>query len=212
MRCTARYDADKGKTFMMRVPAPIIAALLLAGCATPGAIEVTRFHLGTPLPRAGVAVVPADPALAGSLEFAHYADAVAAEFARAGFERAMSPGGATYLAEVGITQASTALRRPSPFSIGFGIGVGGGGYGGGSAVGAGVSGPVGRGRIETRRTTALRIRLKRRVDDAVVWEGTATDAVSSAPTDVAVPTLAHAALMDFPGRSGMTARYPLPRP
>ena len=196
---------------MSRRLLPLFAVLLIAGCATPGAIEVTRFHLDAPLPRASIAVVPADPAAAGSLAFAHDADTVAAEFARAGFDRALAPGSATYLVELGVTVASTAVRRPSPVSVGFGFGVGGGGYRSGSSVGAGVSGPVGRGRVDTLRATTLRLRMKRRVDETVVWEGTATDAVSSAPPEIAIPALAHAALTDFPGRSGATARYPLPR-
>ncbi len=193
---------------------PIGAALLLAACATPGGIEVTRFHLSQPLPHASVAVVAVDPAAASSLAFASYADAVAAELARVGYERAVAPGSATYIAALSVTQTTQTVRRAPPVQIGFGVGIGGGGYRGGG-VGAGVSTPVGPGRIEAIRVNTLSLKLKRRTDEALLWEGTATaaadahDAASRLTT--AVPALAQALLAEFPGRSGVTARYPLPR-
>ena len=194
---------------------PIAAALALTACATPGGIEVTRFHLGQPLPHASVAVVAVDPAAASSLAFRSYADAVAAELARVGFERAVAPGSATYIAALGVTQTTQAVRRAPPVRIGFGVGVGGGGYHGGGGVGAGVSTPVGQGRVEATRVNTLSLKLKRRTDEALLWEGTASAAADArdagSALTAAVPVLAHALLAEFPGRSGVTARYPLPR-
>ncbi len=198
--------------------APVSAALLLAACATGGGIEVTRFHLNQPVPRASVAVVATDPVVAQSLEFRTYAAAVASEMARIGFDTAVAPGSATYLAAVSVTQQSHAVQRPSPFRIGVGLGgFGGGGYGGGTAVGGGlgVSAPVGKGRIDETRFNTLSIKLKRRADESLIWEGTATDLTSgrdpNSSLSAAVPALAHAMLADFPGRSGVTAHYPQPR-
>lgn len=197
--------------------APVSATLLLAACATSGGIEVTRFHLNQPVPRASVAVVATDPVIAQSLEFRTYAAAVASELARVGFDTAVAPGSATYLAAVSITQQSHAVQRPSPFRIGFGLGGFGGGYGGGTAVGGGVgvSAPVGKGRIDETKFNTLSIKLKRRADESLVWEGTATDLTSgrdpNGSLSAAVPALAHAMLADFPGRSGVTAHYPQPR-
>lgn len=194
--------------------APVAAALLLAACATGGGIEVTRFHLNQPLPRASVAVVANDPVVAQSLEFRTYAAAVAGELSRIGFDTAVAPGSATYLAAVSITQQSHAVQRPSPFRIGLGLG--GGSFGRSSAVGGGlgVSAPVGKGMIDETRFNTLSIKLKRRADEALVWEGTATDLANSrdpnSSLSAAVPALAHAMLADFPGRSGVTSHYPQP--
>lgn len=196
----------------------VAAALLLSACATGGGIEVTRFHLNQPVPRASVAVVATDPVVAQSLEFRTYAAAVASELAGIGFDTAVAPGSATYLAAVSITQQSHAVQRPSPFRIGFGLGgFGGGGYRGGTAVGGGVgvSAPVGKGRIDETKFNTLSIKLKRRADESLLWEGTATDLTTgrdpNSSLSAAVPALAHAMLADFPGRSGVTAHYPQPR-
>ena len=194
---------------------PVSAALLLAACATGSGIEVTRFHLNQPVPRASVAIVATDPVVAQSLEFRTYAAAIASEMARIGFETAVAPGSATYLAAVSITQQSHAVQRPSPFRIGFGLG--GASFGGNNAVGGGVgvSAPVGKGRINETRFNTLSIKLKRRADESLIWEGTATDLTSGrdpkSSLSAAVPALAHAMLADFPGRSGVTAHYPQSR-
>ena len=203
---------------LRQLTAPALAVLLLAACTTGGGIEVTRFHLNQPVPRASVAVVATDPVVAQSLEFRTYAAAVAGELARVGFDTAVAPGSATYLAAVSITQQSHAVQRPSPFRIGLGLGgFGGGGYRGGTAVGGGVgvSAPVGKGRIDETKFNTLSIKLKRRADETLIWEGTATDLTTgrdpNSSLSAAVPALAHAMLSDFPGRSGVTAHYPQPR-
>ena len=196
---------------MFRIAAASLAVLLIAGCATTPGIEVTRFHLGQPVPRATIAVVAADPATAGSLEFRSHAAAVAAELARIGFDAAPVPASATYAAVLDLRRETATTRRRSPVSIGIGIGGGGGSFGrhGGSfgGGGIGVSGPVGGDRIDATRIDTLQLRIKRRGDEALVWEGRATGVADARGGD-SVVMLVRALLADFPGRSGITERYP----
>lgn len=68
------------------------AALALAGCATPFRADVARFQSALPIPQGQSFVVEAsDPALAGGIEFEHYANQVAAEMTRYGY-RPAAPG------------------------------------------------------------------------------------------------------------------------
>ena len=65
----------------------------LAACATPFKADVSRFQSQLPCPckERASAVVADDPALAGGLEFALYADLVEAQMARLGYAEAASP-------------------------------------------------------------------------------------------------------------------------
>ena len=64
----------------------------LAACATPFRADVSRFQAQLPAPQGqSFAVVADDPALAGGLEFALYADYVEAEMAQLGYAQAASP-------------------------------------------------------------------------------------------------------------------------
>ena len=198
-------------------PASRFAALstlaLLAACASgPQGAEVTRFHLGQPIARSTVALVPAEGSQAGSLEFRSYADAVARELAAQSFVTV--PSGdttAAYVGTLGVTQSFRPGRSKGSFSIGIGGGsFGGGGRHGGSfgGVGGGVSVPVAGGRPTDIRTTTLNLQLKRRSDASIVWEGRATSEAQGQAGDPsrAVPELARALLSDFPGPRGQTVR------
>ncbi|MGL4542414.1 MAG: hypothetical protein ACRCUI_07890, partial [Polymorphobacter sp.] len=69
-----------------RLLAPVAAVAVLAGCTTaPSGINVTRFHLGTPIAKGSIFVEPNDPAKASELEFRSYAAAVSSELAAVGF-------------------------------------------------------------------------------------------------------------------------------
>ena len=75
-----------------------IVALGLAGCASSFKADVSRFQSELPAPQGqSFAVVAEDPELAGGLEFALYADLVAAEMAELGYVEAASPEAATLL-------------------------------------------------------------------------------------------------------------------
>lgn len=192
----------------MKPPFARIAALALIGLAaacastTPRGTEVTRFHVGEPIPAGTVAIAPADAADAGSLEFRTYADIVAAELARLGFGRAAGTE-AELVARVDVARDTRfeAARR-SPVSIG----IGGGSYGRSGGVGVGVSTGVGGARGGEVTMTMLEVALDRRSDGETVWEGRAVraDRPEDANRAAVVARLASALFQDFPGESGRT--------
>lgn len=180
---------------------------VVAGCATGPSAEITRFNLGAPIPRDSVVVEAASGLDPRSLEFATIAAGVQAEFAAIGFAPADSPGNAGYVA---VVTAGQSTREGPPRGSGLSIGIGGGSFGRGGGVGGGVAFPVGRPRSSELRQTQLSIRLRRRSDASVVWEGRA---VEDLPADAeassiasAVPRLTRALLAGFPGRNGETIR------
>ena len=184
-------------------------ALTLAGCATPPATQVTRFHLPQAIARGQIAVEPLLPIDRDSLEFRSYASIVGAELARIGFTEAPGLAASEQVAVVSVERASREGPARSPgVSIGLGLGGGSFGRGGGVGGGGGVSFPVGRQRSNLVDATRLVVQIKRRSDSTVVWEGRAeTQARSNAPGSDAATTvrrLAAALFADFPGESGRT--------
>jgi hypothetical protein len=76
---------------------PLVLASL-AACTSPFRADVSRFQTQLPAPAGQTfAVVADDPALAGGLEFAQYADFVEAQMHRLGYVQASSPENATML-------------------------------------------------------------------------------------------------------------------
>ena len=119
----------------------IAAPLLLAGlaaCATPFNADVKRFSSAMPAPSGQTfAVVAADPRDSGGLEFAQYADLVAAQMSRLGYVRT-DPSQAAMIVRLdyGIDQGRDRIRSTGfggdPFwSPWYGSRFGYGGYGGG---------------------------------------------------------------------------------
>lgn len=75
-----------------------VALATLGACATSFNADVSRFESQLPAPDGHTfAVVADDPALAGGLEFARYADYVEAEMAQLGYAQAARPEDATLL-------------------------------------------------------------------------------------------------------------------
>jgi hypothetical protein len=196
------------KAVFVRAGAILLAASL-AGCATtnqaPGGTEVTRFHLGDQIARGPIAIEAADPRAGNSAEFRTYADIVARQLSRLGWTVSPSVGGSEQVAIVNVSQGSREAYRRPPVTIGIGGGTGGwsGGVGGGASfgVGGGVRQIVG---------TMLEVRIKRRSDGTVFWEGRATtETLASDPQSqpgAAVEKLAALLFQDFPGESGRTIR------
>jgi uncharacterized protein DUF4136 len=192
----------------------LAVALLLAGCAAEmggySGASVTRFHLGQQIARGPIAVEPADPADANSLEFEQIARSVERELARLGWAVDARTGGTEQVAVVRIDQAAREGRRGGGVSIG--IGIGGGSFGRRSGVGVGVGGtvPVSGYRPGQLVATLLSVRIQRRSDATVAWEGRAElEARAGAPEAsraAAADRLAHALFRDFPGESGRTIR------
>lgn len=193
------------------------AAVAVTGCTTTGpSVEVKRFHLGTPVTRGTISLVPANSAQSFGLEYRTYADAVANELRAQGFTPAAVDSGPAYVATLTITQnVAVGPRRPSPVSIGIGGGgFSGGGYrGGGVGLGGSVAFPVGHGRQDAVEIDQVGLQIKRAGDQALVWEGNAQTTINTrspqATLTNAVPALARALLAGFPGPSGVTQTVPL---
>ncbi|HTU10434.1 MAG TPA: DUF4136 domain-containing protein [Allosphingosinicella sp.] len=185
---------------------------LLSGCMTdtgPTPPSVTRFHLGQPIARGIISVEPADPADANSLEFDAVADAVGRELTRLGWTVEKRNPRSEQVAVVTVQQETRLAPRRSGFSIGVGGGTGSYGRGGGVGVGGGVTVPVGR-RTDELVGTQLAVRIQRRSDATVAWEGRADyEARAGTPPASraeAANRLAAALFRDFPGESGRTIR------
>jgi len=202
--------------FASRSGGALIACLLLAGCAMEmgggisTAASVTRFHLGQPIARGPIAVEPADPADANSLEFSQIAASVERELARLGWTVEARSGRTEQVAVVRVDQAARQGRRGGGVSVGLGVGGGSWGRGGGVGVGVGGTVPVTGNRANQVVATRLGVRIQRRSDATVAWEGRAeTEARADSPQAgraAAADRLAGALFQDFPGESGRTIR------
>jgi hypothetical protein len=182
--------------------ASLALVVLLAGCATQPATEVTRFHLGQPIPSDSIALVPATGGDANSLEFRSQAAIVARDLDAVG----LHPASGANSAYVGTLKVEQSTRVGPPKSAPFQIGIGGatGGFG------AGVSVPVGAPRTGEVRTNFLSLQIRRRSDASMVWEGRAVqDIAADAPAsalNAALPALSKALFSGFPGPSGQTVK------
>lgn len=170
-----------------------LAAAVLAGCSTFGGgdaatgAQIYRSHLGQPIARAQIAVEPFEAADANSPEFRSYAGAVGEELRRLGWSVSTVPGRSEQVALIDVSQGSA------------------------SRMGIGPSGSLPmRGSNGDQLATRLEVRIKRRSDGTVFWEGQAIDeaagALSTAQRAVAVQRLASLLFRDFPGESGRTIR------
>ena len=195
----------------------LFLALSLSACATDrgsgsgtaSGASVTRFHLGQEIARGEIRVEPADPARANSLEFAQISTSVARELSRLGWTVASGNARSEQVALVRVDQGSReAMRSRSAVSVGVGGGTGGWG-GGGAGVGVGATLPIGS-RSNEIVVTELGVRIQRRSDATVAWEGRA-ELEAGAGTALAQPAaavdrLAAALFQGFPGESGRTIR------
>jgi hypothetical protein len=169
----------------------LLLAASLAGCATTGGgsaaggMDVTTSHLGQPIARGQIAVEAFDPADVNLPEFPAYAATVARELTRLGWTVVSTVGQSEQVALIDVQQGSRANLR--------------GHLGGNAAAGASAG-----------TATLLEVRIRRRSDGTVVWEGRAIADGSAATAPVertaAVDRLAAALFRDFPGISGRTIR------
>ena len=169
----------------------LLAAATLAGCssvggrdARVGGADVTSFHLGQPIARGQIAVEAFDPADVNSPEFGAYAAAVRNQLIRLGWTLAPAGTRSEQVALIDVQQGSRAALT--------------GRVGGGAGLGAGGSGNV---------ATMLEVRISRRSDGTVIWEGRSIgQGAADAARPAAVESLAAALFRDFPGESGRTIR------
>lgn len=192
------------------------AGLLVVGlgaCAPTFQADVSRFQAQLPAPQGqSFAVVAEDPALAGGLEFALYADLVAAEMAELGYNRVASPETANLLVrfDYGVDNGRERVRSSGiaadPFFGPWG-GYGARGFRRGYAFGfydPWLAGP------EVRSYTVYTSDIDLKIDNAStgqrLFEGQAQAVSSSNRLQALVPNLVDAIFTDFPGNSGETLR------
>lgn len=199
-----------------RLALPVALAIGLSACTTtPFKADVSRFTAPLPAPAGQTfAVVAEDPKLAGGLEFATYANAVAAEMTQLGYTRAATPESADMLVRFDYRVDNGREKVRTDFNgAGFGAGRWGpwgpwGGWGGG-AWGVGFNDPFFGGpdvRSYTVYTSAIDLKIDRRADGQRLFEGKAEAVSRSNRLPRLVPNLVDAMFTDFPGNSGETLR------
>lgn len=189
---------------------PLLVAASLSACVVPtGPVEVTRFN------RAGEGVVygsgtysvevAGDSAAGTGLAASPYLAAVAREMQRVGYSEKM--GASDLAVEVRVSTERFEPERRSPVSVGMGGSTGS--YGSGVGLGVGIN--LGGGPKAQVQTT-LDVRIVRRSDKLVIFEGKAVQAAKlgspAAQPGIAAAKLAQALFQGFPGRSGETIRVP----
>jgi len=201
---------------LRRLALPLALAAGLAACSTTPTFkaDVSRFAVPLPAPQGQTfAVVAEDPKLAGGLEFATYANAVAAEMTQLGYARAASPETADMLVRFDYRVDGGRERvRTDLNGVGFAGNPWGpwGGWGGGyGRWGYGFNDPFFGGpnvRSYTVYTSAIDLKIDRAADGQRLFEGKAEAVSRSNRLPTLVPNLVDAIFTDFPGSSGETVR------
>lgn len=193
----------------------------LAACATPFKADVSRYQSELPAPTGETfAVVADDPALAGGLEFATYADQVQAQMERLGYVQAPSADDATLLVrfDYGVDNGREKLRSSStglhdPFwdpwyrsRIYYGSRFY---YRPRGYWSYGFYDPwFNDSRVEsyTIYTSGIDLKIDRAGTGERLFEGKAQAVSTSNRLQYLVPNLVEAMFTDFPGNSGETLR------
>jgi hypothetical protein len=199
-----------------------ISALGLSACATGLRTQVSRYQV-MPHPQGqSFVVVPSDPANMGGLEFSGYAEQVAQHMQALGYARAPSVDQATMIVRVGygIGDAETEIVSWPSSRFGYGgYGFGGWGYpfyghrgyylGWNDPFwwGPGYYGDV---RSYTYYVSELDLNIRRKVDNASLFEGKAKARSRSDNLGKIVPSLVEAMFTGFPGNSGETIKITIP--
>jgi Domain of unknown function (DUF4136) len=190
---------------------PLLALASLSACVVPtGPVEVTRFNRaaeGVVYGSGSYSVeVAGDSAAGQGLAASPYLAAVAREMQRVGYVDKVG-GGSDVTAEVRVGTERYEPARRSPVSVGVGGSTGSYGSGVGLGVGIDLSGGP-KAQVET----TLNVRIVRRSDNLVIWEGKATQVAKvdspAAQPGIAASKLAAALFQGFPGVSGETIRVP----
>ena len=206
---------------LLKAAAVPLMLATLAGCATTGFnSDVTRFSTQLPAPQGQTfAVVADDPALAGGLEFAQYADLVESQMGKLGYAEG-SPENATLLVrfDYGVDNGRERVRDTgfydpfydpwfAPRSRFYRSRFSRSRFGG--AWGFGFYDPW-FGGPEVRSYTVYTSGIDVKIDDAAtgerLFEGKAQALSTSNRLQYLVPNLVDAMFTDFPGNSGETLR------
>lgn len=210
-----------------------ISALGLAGCATGFPAKVSRYQ-AMPAPQGqSFFIVPADPAMAGGLEFSRFAGHVSQAMQAQGYAQAPSLEAATMVVRVdyGVDEGRQQVER-DPFHRGYGYDPFYGGFygrpyysrwgywGPRSPFYYGWGGPYSYGgygrygfdqvRVYTVYQSFLDLDIRRKADNASLFEGHAKARSADDNMGVLVPNLIEAMFTGFPGRSGETVKITVP--
>jgi hypothetical protein len=180
---------------MIRFGMALTLAAALAACSTSrergggaqqagAAVDVTRTHLGAQLARAQIAVEPVNAADANNPDWAAFSQAIERQLARHGYTVAANRPASEQIARVSVMQGSrTALTTGWPAGLGAGS------------------------RARNVVATLLDVRIQRRSDGSVFWQGRAVaEMPAGTPRTQVVERLAEALFRDFPGDSGRIIR------
>lgn len=195
-----------------------ISALGLSACATGLRTQVSRYQ-AMPAPQGqSFVVVPQNPSDMGGLEFSRYAALVTQAMQAQGYAPAPSINQATMVVQVGygVSDAQTEIRSYPSYGYGHGFGWGYPFYYGRHSYLWGWNDPFWYGgyssdiRSYTYYVTELDIDVRRKVDNASLFEGKAK--ARSRTDDLArtVPSLVEAMFTGFPGNSGETVKITIP--
>ena len=203
-----------------------ISALGLSACATGLRTQVSRFQ-AMPAPQGqSFVVVPTNPADMGGLEFSRYAEIVAQHMQAQGYSRAPSIDQATMVVQVGYDvsdQQTEIVSDPFPH---YGYGSPYGFYGRGwgypyygrrrSSFLWGWNDPFWYGgaydgiRTYTYYVSELDMKIRRKADNAALFEGRAKARSRTDNLQKVVPSLVQAMFTGFPGNSGETVKITIP--
>lgn len=191
-----------------------VSALGLSACATGLQTKVSRYQ-AMPAPQGqSFVVVPMNPNDMGGLEFSRYAELVAQRMQMQGYARAASINQATMLVRLGygVDNGHTEVVS-DPFYGGYG---GYGRYGWGRGYSWGWDDPFwyrpygSSIRSYTYYVSEVDLDIRRKVDNASLFEGKAKARSRTDDLPVLVPSLVDAMFTGFPGRSGETIRITIP--
>ena len=199
-----------------------ISALGLSACATGFPAQVSRYQ-AMPAPQGqSFAIQAADPEDRGGLEFSRYAELVAQQMQAQGYARAPSIDQATMVVQLGydVDDGHTEIVS-DPFPT-YGYGYGWGGYPFGyygrrrSAFLWGWNDPFWYGggydgiRSYTYYVSELDMKIRRKADNAALFEGKAKARSRTDNLQRVVPSLVQAMFTGFPGNSGEVVRITIP--
>jgi hypothetical protein len=215
------------KRLLLSIAAPI-ALLGVSGCATNFEANVSRFQR-LPAPQGQTFRVEAtDAHNAGGLEFATYAQDVAAHLTQVGYHEAAPGGPADMIVQVGYGVdhgQQKVTTTPGGFNCGFGGPGWGGGWGGGFGRWGGYGwggrgwgygwgdpfGPWGCPDVESYTIYSSYLGMTiTRSDGARLFEGRARAHSANDDLTQIVPNLIDAMFTGFPGNSGQDIRITIP--
>lgn len=197
-----------------------VSALGLSACATGLQTKVSRYQAMPAPQNQSFVVVPMNPDDMGGLEFSRYAELVAQRMQAQGYARAPSVNQATMVVHVGygVDDGHTEIVS-DPFYGGYGYGgfggLGYGRYGRGWAWGWNDpfwGAPYGGSSVRSYiyYVSQLDVDIRRKVDNASLFEGKAKARSRTDELARLVPSLVDAMFTGFPGQSGETIKITIP--